>query len=116
MIRKEKTDNYILLEVGAYPLNDSLLNLLEKEIKAAAPDILVDLSKATVTLSDDLVNELNRLGKLGNLVWIAGEEHYELYNEQESLTINVVPTVPEAADMLFMVKMENELGGEDFEI
>lgn len=116
MIRKEVTDNYVLLEVGKSTMNKENLNFLESEIKVNTPDVLVDISKMELDLSPDNIESFHRISKLGNIVWIAGEEHYVKYNENDELTINVVPTVPEAADMLFMVKMENELGGDDFDV
>lgn len=117
MITIEKRDNYVFLQV-TQPTSWStdLLENISEAIKAHQPSVIVDAVAVDASGMDEgLAKEIAELDTLGNVVLIVGD-HYDTYDAFEDVKWHVTPTLNEATDMLFMIEMENELGGEDFEI
>ncbi len=117
MIKAQTEENFVLLTLSnAAGWNAELLKDLEQSIQTNAPSVIVDCTAlANEKPTDETVAALEKMTTLGNVVFIVGEA-YDAYNTYEEALWNITPTLNEAKDMLFMISLENELGGDDFEI
>ncbi|MGB0166433.1 MAG: hypothetical protein ACPF8V_06220 [Luteibaculum sp.] len=116
MIKVDERDNYALLKCSFGEWSAEFISALRKNIIANSPDVLADIASLDpASFNKKVGDQLTEMTSNANVVFIAGD-HYDHYHELELDALNFTPRSEEAVDMLFMIKMEKELGGEDFEI
>lgn len=111
MISIREEENYTVLRLEAKRWSNKIFEILYNEV-ISLDDVpmIVDASKfQEMGKLTDIFEGLNTIGREHLLVLVSGADLYEDYNIHD-FTLPITPTLPEAVDMLFMIKMERELG------
>lgn len=112
MITIRQEEDYTVLKLQATSWNNHIFEILYNEvITLDTVPMIIDASKFTeIGEIEGLLQGLSTIGEEHIIVMVVGHKLYEDYNIFADFTLPITPTFREAEDMLFMVKMERELG------